>query len=90
MNLILRNTDRIEMSMSEFLDFTRSVIKEMISEINGEYVSRNQAIDYLGSRSKFEKAVKLKLINPDKGEGNEKWRVLTRELIEAKKIINKK
>lgn len=89
MNLILRNTDRIEMSMSEFLDFARSVIKELLAEAHGEYISRKQAIEYLGSRSKLEKAMKLKLINPERGEGNEKWRVLAREVIEAKKIIDK-
>ena len=30
MNLILRNTDRIEMSMAEFIDFTKSVVKEAV------------------------------------------------------------
>ena len=88
MNLILRNTDRIEMSMSEFLDFTRSVIKEAVAFTYGEYMSRKQAIEYLGSRSKLEKAIKMKLINPEKGDRNEKWRVLTREVIEVKKIID--
>ena len=38
MNLILRNTDRIEMSMAEFIDFTKSVVKEAVAELNGEYI----------------------------------------------------
>lgn len=88
MNLILRNTDRIEMSMPEFLDFTRSVIKEAVAETYGEYMSRKEVIKYLGSRRKFEDAIKVKLINPEKGERNEKWRCKTREVIEAKRIIN--
>ena len=33
MNLILRNTDRIEMSMAEFIDFTKSVVKEAVAEM---------------------------------------------------------
>ena len=40
MNLILRNTDRIEMSMAEFIDFTKSVVKEAVAETYGEYISR--------------------------------------------------
>lgn len=39
MNLILRNTDRIEMSMAEFIDFTKSVVKEAVAETYGEYMS---------------------------------------------------
>lgn len=31
----------------------------------------------------------MKLINPDKGNGNQKWRVKTREVIEAYRIIDK-
>lgn len=89
MNLILRNTDRIEMSMSEFLDFTRSVIKEAVAATYGEYMSRSEAIKCLGSRKKLEMAVKMKLISPEKGNRNEKWRVLTREVIEASKIIDR-
>ena len=89
MNLILRNTDRIEMSMAEFIDFTKSVVKEAVAETYGEYMSRNEAIRYLGSRNKLEKAIKMKLICPDKGNGNQKWRVKTREVIEAYKIIDK-
>ena len=89
MDLILRNADRIEMSMSEFIDFTKSVIKEAVAETYGEYMSRNEAIKYLGSRNKLEKAISMKLINPEKGERNQKWRVKTREVIKASKIINK-
>ena len=88
-NLILRNTDRIEMSMAEFIDFTKSVVKEAVAETYGEYMSRNEAIRHLGSRKKLEQAIKMKLINPDKGNGNQKWRVKTREVIEAYKIIDK-
>lgn len=88
MNLILQNTDRIEMSMSEFLDFTRSVIKEAVAETYGEYMSRKEVIRYLGGRSKLESAVKAKLINPEKGERNEKWKCKTREVIEAKRMID--
>ena len=62
MELILQNTDRIEMSMSEFIDFTKYVVGE---------------------------AIAAKLINPDKGNGNQKCRVKTREVIEAYKIIDK-
>ena len=76
MNLILRNTDRIEMSMAEFIDFTKSVVKEAVAETYGEYISRNEAIRHLGSRKKLEQAIKMKLINPDKGNGNQKWRCL--------------
>ena len=89
MNVILRNTDRIEMSMAEFIDFTKSVIKEAVAETYGDYMSRNEAIRYLGSRSRLEKAIAAKLINPDKGSGNQKWKVKTREVIEAYKIIGK-
>ena len=89
MNLILRNTDRIEMSMAEFIDFTKSVVKEAVAETYGEYMSRNEAIRYLGSRSRLEKAIAAKLINLDKGSGNQKWKVKTREVIEAYKIIGK-
>ena len=89
MNLILHNTDRIEMSMSEFLDFTKSVIKEAVASTYGEYMSRSEAIKYLGSRNKLEKAIKMKLINPEKGNGNQKWRIITREVIEIGKIIDK-
>lgn len=89
MNLILRNTDRIEMSMAEFIDFTKSVVKEAVAETYGEYMSRNEAIRHLGSRKKLEQAIKMNLINPDKGNGNQKWKVKTREVIEAYKIIGK-
>lgn len=89
MNLILRNTDRIEMSMAEFIDFTKSVVKEAVAETYGEYISRNEAIRHWGSRKKLEQAIKMKLINPDKGNGNQKWREKTREVIEAYKIIDK-
>ena len=75
--------------MSEFLDFTKSVIKEAVASTYGEYMSRNEVIKYLGSRRKFENAIKGKLINPEKGERNEKWRCKTREVIEAKKIIDR-
>ena len=89
MELILQNTDRIEMSMSEFIDFTKYVIGEAIAEKYNEYMSRNEAIRYLGSRSRLEKAIAAKLIHPDKGSGNQKWKVKTREVIEAYKIIGK-
>lgn len=75
--------------MAEFIDFTKSVVKEAVAETYGEYMSRNEAIRYLGSRNKLEKAIKMKLICPDKGNGNQKWRVKTREVIEAYKIIDK-
>lgn len=89
MNLILRNTDKIEMTMPEFLAFTKSVIKEAVAETYGEFMSRREAIKYLGSKNKLEKAVSLKLINPEKGARNQKWKVKTREVIEAYKIIDK-
>ena len=37
MNLILRNTDRIEMSMAELIDFTMSCVKEAVAETYGIY-----------------------------------------------------
>lgn len=58
MNLILRNTDRIEMSMAEFIDFTKSVVKEAVAETYGEYISRNEAIRHLGSRKNWSKQSK--------------------------------
>ena len=62
-------------------------MEENIKKKYNEYMSRNEAIRYLGSRSRLEKAIAAKLINPDKGSGNQKWKVKTREVIEAYKII---
>lgn len=89
MNLILQNTDRIEMSMPEFIQFTQEVVKYAIANTYGDYMDRTQAIKILGSRNKLEKAIKMKLINPERGEKNHKWRVLSREVIEANKIIDR-
>ena len=58
MNLILRNTDRIEMSMAEFIDFTKSVVKEAVAETYGEYISRNEAIRHLAVGKNWSKQSK--------------------------------
>ena len=43
----------------------------------------------LGSRNKLEEYVKLGIINPIKGRKDHKWKLLTSEVLTAKRIKDK-
>lgn len=72
MNLILQNTEKIEMSMSEFIAFTRTLVSEIKSETYGDYMTREQAIKILGGRRNLEKAIKMGWVNKGTKQGNSK------------------
>ena len=70
--------------------FVREVVKTTILEHKPEYMSRGEAIELLGCRKKLEDAIAEGLINPIRGDRNQKWRVLTSEVLMVKRLKEKK
>lgn len=84
--LVIMDAEKIEFTPNELLIFVREIVKTTIEENKAEYMSRNEAIELLGSRKKLEDAVRQGIINPIRGERNQKWRVLTTEVLRAKRL----
>ena len=88
-NIVLNNAEKIKFTPGELFRFVREVVRTAIEEHHGEYMTRGEAIELLGSRNKLEEYVKLGIINPIKGSKNQKWKLLTSEVLTAKRIKDK-
>ncbi len=88
--LIICDAEKIEFTPNELMIFVREVVKTTILEHKPEYMSRGEAIELLGCRKKLEDAIAEGLINPIRGDRNQKWRVLTSEVLMVKRLKEKK